>query len=118
MIRISSYTRQADVNKKIKTLENGNEQYFIVRVNHNFANGYKAHWEMVTVEYRDGYKSTLSIPTADYNGQTFLKEGRFSRKWLEKAEKILENNVEKYFDLWTQEKYQELCNEIHNDINN
>lgn len=32
--------------------------------------------------------------------------------------KLKNNNVEKYFDLWTQEKYQELCNEIHNDINN
>lgn len=117
-VRISSYTRQADASKKIKTLENGDEQFFVIRINHNFADTYKAHWEMATHEHRNGYTSVLTIPTADYNGQTTLKTGRFNRKWLEKADLLLNNNIEKYFNLWNQEKYQELCNEIHTDIAN
>lgn len=118
MIRISSYTRQADANIKIKTLENGDEQFFVIRINHDFCNTYKAHWELATHEHRNGYTSVLTIPTADYNGQTTLKTGRFNRKWLEKAESVLTNNINKYFDIWQQEKYQELCNEIHKDIAN
>ena len=55
---------------------------------------------------------------AEYNGQTTIKEARFNASKLQKLELVLQNNKEKYFDLWKQEKYQDLCNELHADFNN
>ena len=116
MIRITQWTRQAAQEKEIKTLDNGDKQLFVISINHS-GGQYRAHWEMATDEYKNGYKSRLTIPYADYNGQTVLKNGRFSRAQLEKADKQLADNLEKYFNLWAAGEYQQLCNEIHADFN-
>ena len=115
MIKNTQWTREAWQEKEIKRLENGDVQKFIITVSH-YQGRWKARWEMITDEYRDGYKSRLSTPMAEYNGQTTIKEGRFSLNKLERAEKLLGENVDRYYDLWTQEKYQELCNQLHEDL--
>ena len=76
MIKITEWTRKAYQKIEYNTLENGDKQYFVIQIDHD--NGrYKARWEMITEERRNGYLSTLSIPMAEYNGQTTLKDGRF-----------------------------------------
>lgn len=117
MIKNNQWTREAWQELEIKTLENGDVQKFVISYSH-YNGCWKARWEMITDEYRDGYKSRLSIPMADYNGQTTIKEARFNASKLQKLDLVLQNNKEKYFDLWKQEKYQDLCNELHADFNN
>lgn len=116
MINITQWTRKAQQERTIKTLDNGDTQLFCVSITHDRGQ-YRAHWEMATDQRRDGYKSRLTTPFADYNGQTVLKEGRFSRAQLERADKQLAENLEKYFSIWQACDYQGLCNEIHADFN-
>ena len=116
MIRITEWTRESRAEKEIETQENGDKKIFELYVSHR--NGqYRAHWGQVIDQFKDGYKSRLSIPFADYNGQTTIKDARFSRKWLENADKVIQNNLQVYFELWQAEKYQELCNRLHSDLN-
>lgn len=116
MVYNTKYTKKAEARILYKELDNGDEQFFVISIAHN--NGqYRAHWELITQEHRGSYISTLSYPTADYNGQTIIKDGRFSLKYLEKADNIIRSNLIKYFELWKQGEYQQLCNEIHADIN-
>lgn len=116
MIYNTQWTRKAEQRKEISRQEN-NVGFFVVSVSHS--NGqYRAHWKKEIDEYKNGYKSTLSYPFADYNGQTRIKDGRFNIKYLEKIDKLLADNIDKYYQIWTQEKYQDLCNEIHSDIQN
>lgn len=116
MIHYTQYTHDAEQRKQYKT--DGNKlYYFVVRISH-YNGRYSAIWKQEIDEIKDGYKTTTSMPFADYNGRTTLKDGRLSKVFLTKADTILENNMDKYFDLWTAEKYQELCNEIHADFNN
>lgn len=115
MIKITEWTREARTEIEIKTRDNGDKEIFELYFSHH--NGqYRAHWGQVVDEYRQGYKSRLSIPYADYNGQTVIKNGRFNRKYLEKADKALEENKAKYFELWQAERHQDLCNELHKDL--
>ena len=115
MIKNNQYTREAWQEIENKILENGDIQKFIVKYYHY--NGFWcAGWELITEQKRNGYMSRLSIPTADYNGRTRIQAGRFSASKLQKLESVLYNNKDKYFNLWQQGKYQELCNELHADF--
>ena len=116
MIYNTKYTKKAEARILYKELDNGDEQFFVISITHDRGQ-YRAHWELITQEHRGSYISTLSYPTADYNGQTIIKDGRFSLKYLEKADNIIRSNLIKYFELWKQGEYQRLCNEIHADIN-
>lgn len=118
MIIYTQYTHEAQQIRDIDAdfNEDGDKRVFVIRILH-YNGRYLAKWEQQTQQIRDGYRSTLTIPTADYNGRTTLKDGRLSKAFLTKADTILGNNLDKYFNLWTAEKYQELCNEIHADFN-
>jgi len=114
MIRITQWTRKAQQEREIKTHENGDRDLFVISITHHDGL-WRASWEQCTDEYRTGYKSRLSCPCADYNGQTSLKIGRFSAKALEKYDAALAANFDKYYQLWQAGEYQALCNEIHAD---
>lgn len=115
MIRITEYTRES-VHRRGYSSETEQDKHFLtIRLSHR--NGcYFVSWTHEIDEYKNGYKSTLTIPFAQCNGRTGIKDGRFSLKYLEKADAVIATNLEKYYNLWYKSQYQDLCNELHNDL--
>lgn len=117
MIKITQYTRRAEARKLYAQDDQRNNLYFSIAITHS--NGfYSCIWQQQTEELRTGYSSIITRPFDLCNGRTTLQGRRFSRGYLEKADKILAENLEKYFSIWKQEDYQRLCNEIHSDFAN
>ena len=117
MIINNKWTRRAEQRMEYATDSEQNKHFLSVRISHN--NGrFIAVWTQEIDEYKNGYKSTLSRPFDDCNGRITIKDARFNLKWLEKADKLLADNLQKYFNIWNNGQYQELANTLYNDFNN
>lgn len=117
MIKITQYTRASEHAHNIKTFDNGNIERFFLSISHN--NGtYYASWKRETIEHKDGYNTTTYKPFDEDSGRVAIKSGRFSRAFLEKCDKFIADNLQKYYELWQQGEYMQLANELYNNINN
>lgn len=117
MIINNTYIRRAEQRREYATDSEQNKHFLTIAISHR--NGqFIAVWTHEIDEAKTNYTSTLTIPTADCNGKITIKDARFSIKYLEKADKLLADNLHKYFDIWNDGQYQELANTLYNDFNN
>lgn len=115
MLTINKYTRKSENKHFIRDVDNG-KQYFAV-ILYGDAGRYWVCWQRQTVEIKNGFQSTLFTPFDDENGRGNIKEARFSKSFLEKCDKVIESNMEKYYNLWTTKTKQDLFNALYDDIN-
>lgn len=113
MLNITKYSRTAKQDKYITTNEQGKQVYFTLDIHHS--DGF--YWATWSRETRQGMWHEFAPYDKD-SGRTTFREypKRFSKSHLEKCDKMLEQNLDKYYKLWQAEQYQELANELHSDF--
>lgn len=114
-ISITKYNRKSENKYFIRDVDNG-KQYFAV-ILYGDAGRYWVCWQRQTVEIRNDFISTMFTPFDDENGRGDIKYARFSKSFLEKCDKVIENNMEKYYNLWANQTNHDLFMALYNDLN-